>query len=123
MKKPMKAELKEILETQNWGFLQEYCPENPHDFCIDISMTIGILGQEGGEYFSAEVCSFDYFMQLKGQQKTFCKRDLIVVQKYDYQAIMGHIHHIIAMYDEPDWDSLAHQLNKHFLWEFDNYKL
>ncbi|WP_147279719.1 Imm8 family immunity protein [Moraxella lacunata] len=118
----MKAEIKEILETENFGYLKDYYPENPNDFCINISMEIGIFGQEGTDYFYTSICSFDYLNQLKGQQKTFHQRELIIMEKYDYQAIMAHLNRIVTMYDENDWHTLANQLNKYFLWEFDDYR-
>lgn len=118
----MKAEIQEVLETENYGYLQDYYPENPEYFCICISMTIGVFGQEGADYFYTKICSFDYLKQLKGRQKNFHKRDLIIVEKYDYQNIMEHLNRIVTMYDEPDWHTLANQLNKYFWWEFDDYR-
>lgn len=118
----MKAEIKEILETENFGYLKDYYPENPNDFYINISMKIGIFGQEGLDYFYTNICSFDYLSKLKGQQKTFHQRDLIIMEKYDYQTIVAHLNRIVAMYDENDWHTLANQLNKYFLWEFDDYR-
>lgn len=118
----MKAELKQILETDHWEDLKDYCPENPNYFYVQINMSIGILGEKGADYFYTAVCSFDYFKRLKGKAKNYHQRELIVIESYDYQDIMERIHSIISKYDEPDWVSLAQQLNKYFLWEYDNYQ-
>ena len=118
----MKAQLKQIIEIENFDDLKHYQPDNPDYFTIDISMIIGEMAQDFGEIFYAQVCSFDWLSSLKGQQKTFHKRDLIVIERYDYQTIIDHINRIIAMYDEPSWDILANQLNKYFVWEFDDYQ-
>lgn len=118
----MKAQLKQILETQNFGDLKDYQPDNPNYFSVGISMLIGELGQDWAEIFYAQICSFDWFYDLKGQQKTFHTRDMIVVEHYDYQSIKNHLNRIISMYDEENWQSLANQLNKYFIWEFDDYQ-
>lgn len=118
----MKAQLKEILETQNFNDLKYYKPDNPNYFSVGVSMLIGEWGQEHGEIFYAQICSFDWFCVLKGKQKTFHARDMILVEHYDYQSIKNHLTCIVAMYDEADWQSLATQLNKHFVWEFDDYQ-
>lgn len=120
----MKAEIKEILETENYRYLQDYYPEDPPIFCICIciSMTIGIQGQKDGDYFTTQICSFAWFHQLVDDEKRLLNQNLIVVEYYDYSIIIEQLNHIIMKYDEPDWHSLAIQLNKHFMWEFDDYR-
>lgn len=117
----MKAELKDIMECDRYQSLKDYQPENPDYFCIGIVLLIGIKGKAGYDTFYGEVCSFEKFSQLKGRQKTYEKRDIILIERYDYQIICDHINNIITSYDEPDWHALANQLNKHFAWEYEGY--
>lgn len=117
----MKAEIKEILNRDNWLDLKDYQPDNLHYFHIDISMTIGIQGQKDGDYFTTQICSFAWFHQLVDDEKRLLNQNLIIVEYYDYSIIIEQLNHIIMKYDEPDWHSLAIQLNQHFDWEFDNY--
>jgi hypothetical protein len=117
----MKAELKNIDLNSDIAFVK-FRPEDPNSFGFYITATIGPVDFSGGDLFQILVCTDDWYGRMLSRGRLRDDRHLLVSAPYDTSAIREVIVDFINACNGDSWESLAQQLSKKTLWEFEDYK-
>jgi len=126
----MKAELKKFNVLGMDGEL--FYPDDTKYFGALLDLVIGPLNSEGGDNFSAIVCTPIWFadnvLNPKPIHETHERhshplfgRHHLFVQSFNERSIREAIEHFIAAQIADDWSSLALRLSRELAWEFEDY--
>jgi hypothetical protein len=105
----------DIPDVKSWE------PINKKLFNTCFELLIGPKDSEGEEIFSVEVCSHLWFQKNFNREPELIEKGFIVVDKYNYNDIVGLLLEICNSIEGSDWNDIGKQLSKYFYWEFDNY--
>jgi hypothetical protein len=113
----MKAVLKGM--SNDYVDLNEWHPEDLEDFSVDILLKIGGASSAGADNFDLVVCTPRWLSRFSdlGQWG----RGMLVVNRYDIDLIRARVTSCIDDCVGDDWPSIASQLSRFFLWEFEGY--
>ncbi len=104
--------------------IYEYVPLEKDFFGFDLSVEVGILGEEGQEIFNFFVASPKYltekYYKQKGEKAIF-GRHLIIAFEYDFHKIYALIDDYVKKLEESNWENLAGKINRIGHWEFEDY--
>ncbi|CAM3600882.1 immunity 8 family protein [Agrobacterium radiobacter] len=114
----MRAEIKSY--SMVGGELANYWPDDPTDFCVGMDVTVGVIGGEGGDIFSFEVCSPKWFHKNRVDKPTFA-RHVLFVNEYDEAAIKLAVQQLVNSVFGETWDEIATTLARYMFWEFEDY--
>lgn len=101
--------------------LDNYWPDDTSDFCIEMDVTVGVQGKEGGDIFSFEVCSPKWFQKNRAQHPAF-SRHILFVNEYDDCAIKETIGKLVSEASGETWDDITNILSRFMFWEFEDYE-
>lgn len=113
----MKAEIKSL--SMIGGELATYWPDEEDNFLIGIDIVIGPIEKDGGDVFSAQVCSPKWLIE-NYNEPIFC-RNLIILERYDEALITRNLERIVDEVERPTWRELAMYFARYFHWEFEDY--
>ncbi|WFR97613.1 Imm8 family immunity protein [Rhizobium tumorigenes] len=126
----MKAELKNFDIVGMNG--EWFSPDHTEYFGALLDLVIGPLDSEGGDNFSAIVCTPLWFADNVLSPKPIHEtheihsrplfgRHHLFVQSFDEHIIRETIEQFIAAQTGDDWRSLALRLSRELAWEFEDY--
>lgn len=117
----MKLEVKYFSSPDIFDF-EKFVPLHSNSFNFLLEFEVGILGKSGGDLFSVEVCTPNWFQEnINFSEITFCNKKLIVF-KYDINSIMNKIVDYISSINANSWEEAIAQISSIANWEFDNYR-
>jgi len=119
----MKAELKNIISFDIDEKLEQWKPFDKTDFEITLKLTIGIVGENGGDYFDVDIYSYKTYIKFFNKPNNTLEKGIIILEEYNYSNIKSEIIGIISKCENDNWLSIANCLSKKFNWEFENYSL
>jgi hypothetical protein len=115
------------LELKNIDFgaedLFSYRPEILDNFCIWLTLSIGATSRDGSTLFSVGICTSNWLKSQMTSQKIMPLRHLLLVEKYDYEAIKVAIIEIINNAQRETIEESYCVLAKSFAWEFEAYQV
>lgn len=115
-------ELKEIYSREIFVDMDKYIPEYEDFFEIELTLIIGIRGQDGGDIFYLNVCSPKWISELYKEQDYLSKRGYLVIEKYDFFHIKEVINKRLHFIFGSNWIEIVNKINLFAIWEFDNYQ-
>ncbi|WP_282295045.1 immunity 8 family protein [Stenotrophomonas sp. PS02289] len=114
----MKAVLKGM--TNDYFDLEEWEPEDPLDFSLDLLLRIGGSNSSGADNFDLVVCTPKWLARYS--DAGMWGRGMLVINHYDADLIRSKVVEYIDACSGEDWMSTASRLSRVFLWEFEGYK-
>ena len=114
----MKAELKTL--GNDLSDLDFYSQEEPDNFNMSLTLTIGPVGEAGSNYFYVRVCTPEWLC--KHQWLPELMRHTLLVRKYDLDEITKTITDHIDRCEGEDWMEIAQKLSRVFAWEYEDYQ-
>ena len=130
----VRAELKSLFSADCPEGLEHYTPDDPADFAISLQAFIGSTDDDRVDSFDVLVCTPAWLAQhmsdprLRASQPrawtwlqpgiTF-GRNLLVVERWDYELLRDTLSRLCASFQGPDWGSLASRIDKYLPWEYD----
>lgn len=118
----MFPELKEIYSREIFTELDKYYPEDEDFFELELTLVVGVKGQDGGDIFYLNVCSPRWMSLLYKNQEKLPRQGYLVIEKYDIFNIKKAINEKLATISGSNWLEIAKKINLFAIWEFDNYK-
>lgn len=101
--------------------LENFVPDNPECFSIEIQVEVGIQGQVGAEIFSFNVCTASWLASEYGDEIVFL-RHVILVPFYNYEMLKTRIEKLLRSIHAETWNEYAGKLSRYGFWEFEDYK-
>ncbi|WP_175196003.1 Imm8 family immunity protein [Achromobacter deleyi] len=99
--------------------LDSFVPDNPKDFCLWLDLSIGFLGEDGGNLFQVGICTPIWLAHQVAIQQIVVPRNLLVVDEFCFDLIKKKIEEIISQSTRDSGaDSMA-ALSRYFSWEFE----
>ena len=98
--------------------LDEWSPANEIDFECDITIEVGLDGDDGTMLFYLKVSSIERIQSI--QSNCFLSKRLIV-RKYNSKIIFEYITNIMNLNNFSSWDDAKEYLDYHFSNEYFNY--
>jgi hypothetical protein len=116
----MRAELKDIAST-GVEPLETFEPEDPTQFLLWVTLSIGLQGVDAADNFQALICSTRQLAALVGQSGVVVGQPLIVAETWDFPLIKQRIEDYCAACEGEEWEDILPMLTRLGLWEFENY--
>ncbi len=118
----MKAELKSINSIDIIGPLENYTPDDPKNFSLNVRLMIGPKGENGEESFDTIVCTRKWIEVESQRNEAFNNKYHLIVSEYNYDELINSIRSTIDELEADDWEGLAIKLDKLGYWEFKDYQ-
>jgi len=114
----MKAFVKNISSDE--FDLEVYEPEDPYKFCLTLRIQIGLDTTNGADDFDLTIYTPKWLEEVIFEAEW--GRGTLIVKNFNFFYIKKFINDYVLSCEGDNWDGIAMQLNKVFVWEFDNYK-
>ncbi len=101
--------------------MQSESPENRESFCILVQAMIGPKGESGEESFDFTVCTPAWLQRFLSENAFMFGMYLLLVERYDYNAILQAISSICKTTSGSSWAEVAEQVGRYGRWEFEDY--
>ena len=88
-------------------------------FCVNITATIGAVGERGGDDFNFEVCSPAWLRAELESDQVVSGQYRLVMAEFDFPALERFVAQRVGQTEGPDWDSIATKLSAWSRWEFE----
>jgi len=87
------------LRTVGGGFaeLEEFKPEDPSNFEIDLEIFVGFEASPGEERFDLTVCTPHWILELLKEDDPMMGHGIIIVSNYSYPQIVEYIKSYVKM--------------------------
>lgn len=95
-------------------------PENVENFSLSFRVRIGLESTRGADDFEVCICTPNWLND--NIWDASWGRGLLIVKKYDFLTIKKLIHEYVSRCEGESWEAIVAQLDRVFLWEFDDYK-
>lgn len=118
----MKAKIKEIYSVELTCSLEEYWPNDMHNFGFTLRLIVGADGVDGGESFDLLVCTPDWIKHQYASEGCVFGRHMLIVFEYELSIILKKIESYIANCVGHDWSEIARKISEVAAWEFDDYQ-
>jgi hypothetical protein len=102
--------------------LTAYSPADPAKFSILVQAMIGPQGGDGEESFDVQVCTPRWLEADHNGGDIISGRHMLIVLKFDYDALKRYFEHAAASVTGADWDEVAQKLSRIGKWEFEDYQ-
>jgi hypothetical protein len=116
----MRAELKD-LSSLGVEPLESFAPEDPTQFSLWVTLSIGVEGLDAADDFQALICSSRTLSEMVAQRGVLVGQPLIVVQEWDFPLIKQRIEDYCAACQGEEWEDILPMLTRLGLWEFEDY--
>lgn len=115
------AELKALysLEIDN---LEQYKPDPPDIFLIQLRAIVGPKGAPGEESFDIKVCTPGWLADMCEIEGFMIGRHYLVVASYDFPALKRIIAMLIESCSGTSWQEVAQKIARIGYWEFEDYQ-
>ncbi|MGE8494767.1 immunity 8 family protein [Comamonas sp.] len=100
--------------------LDRFIPENPRNFCLWLTLSIGPKDSDGSHLFQVGVCTVTWLSHKLAAEHVFSLKSMILVEEFDFQFIKKKIVGIVASSQRSSWDESVQALSRYFSWEFEN---
>jgi hypothetical protein len=100
--------------------LDRFIPENPRNFCLWLTLSIGLKDSDGSHLFQVGVCTVAWLSHKISAEHIFSLRNMILVEEFDFQLIKKKLFEIVADSQRSSWDESVQTLSRYFSWEFEN---
>lgn len=101
--------------------LRSWQPDDPTSFAETISLDIGERRNGGADTFSIRVATPKGLMALEAQEGVVATRPLLVVDRYDLEALMQWLTRTVERCARDAWTESVAELRRYFAWEYDDY--
>jgi len=100
----------------------EWTPPDPYDVYFDLSLNIGLKGEEAADIFQI-VVSTPQGMQGKARpgSNIIDDRSTLIVERYDREEVRRHLEEVVAKCDSDSQIEWQWKLQRYFRWEYEDY--
>lgn len=111
-----------IIKGINFGDvnLDYFIPENPRNFCLWLTLSIGPEDLDGSHLFQVGLCTVTWLSHKLSAEHIFSLKNMILVEEFDFQFIKKKLFEIVTDSQRPSWDESTQVLSRYFSWEFEN---
>jgi len=114
----MRAHLKR-LSSPDVADLRIFRPRDPANFAVVLDARIGVEGLDEGDNFRMLLCTPIWLMENHNLTDVVVGHQLLIVFRYDFEAIVRRLLDYCQRCEGPDWYSIARQLHALGRWEFE----
>jgi hypothetical protein len=107
------------LEVDN---LEQYAPDAPDRFLLQIRAIVGPKGAPGEESFDIRVCTPAWLADVCEAEGFVVGRHYVVVAKYDFAALKSVVTKLIESCSGNSWQEVAQKVARIGYWEFEDYQ-
>ena len=94
-------------------------PETEDDFWVSICVSVGPEEELGADFFYFYVASPKNLLRTVEQNEVLAGRGLLILNKFDLNAIKEKIDDLLLECSRPTWKEVAMALNRYGIWEYD----
>ena len=116
----MRAELKDM-SSLGVEPLESFTPDDPTQFSLWVTLSIGVQGFDAADNFQALICSTHNLMDIVRQSGALVGQPLIVAETWNLPLIKQRIEDYCAACQGEEWEDILPMLTRLGLWEFENY--
>lgn len=116
----MKAQIRR-LHSPDVADFESHTPERHDDFSILVQVLAGPEGADGEESFDIEVTTPKHIARRIRDTGLVQGRHLLIVDSFDWRAIVQWIERAVSRCDGSTWDEVAVKLSRVGRWEFEDY--
>lgn len=101
---------------------ENFQPEIPYNFCIQIELRIRFDDEDGGHDYSIKVCTptwLDHNIQNEG---IVSGRHMLIVNEFNHIEIGNYINSVLIKSIKLDRVETFRILSRYFFWEYEDYK-
>lgn len=115
------AEVKGLysLEVDN---LEQYTPDTPDVFLLQVRAIVGPRGAPGEESFDIKVCTPGWLADMCEIEDFVVGRHYLIVARYDFVALKRNIVRLIESCSGNSWQEVAQKVARIGYWEFEDYQ-
>lgn len=103
------------------GEAESFASIDPEYFGVMVAASIGVRGQEGGDWFYFLVRSPRFLADEVAREGHVFARNYLVLPRYNLTAIRRAISALCESIEGPDWETVARRIGRYGLWEFDEF--
>ena len=111
---PMRAELRSLDY-----FESDLSSIEGEAFCINVTATIGAVGERGGDDFTLEVCSPAWLQAELESDQVVSGQYRLIMEEFDFPLLERFVAKRVGQTEGPDWLSVAKKLAAWSCWEFE----
>lgn len=104
------------------GSLASFRPEDPEEFRLGVTASIGPADGDGAELFQFEVCSPTAMRSETGEKGYAFVRHVLLVERWDAELVESAIRDLCQRVSGDTWSQVAERLARHGYWEFEDYQ-
>jgi hypothetical protein len=116
----MLSQVRNIMSTEIFD-LENYRPDDYENFSFLLTVTVGAIGETGGDLFNIDVCTPKWLLDHQYDDVIIGKGKLIVF-RCDMKMILARIRRLFEGCSGKDWNEIAIKLSRIGDWEFEDYK-
>jgi Immunity protein 8 len=116
----MLSEVRNIMSTEIFD-LENYRPDDHENFSFSLTITVGPLGEAGGDLFDIDVCTPKWLLARQDDDIVLGKGK-IIVYRCDMKMILKRVSALFEGCIGKDWNDIAIKLSRVGHWEFENYQ-
>lgn len=107
-----------------WGHpnLRTWEPDDPSTIADIVTLDIGLKDKKGADSFTLRVATPAGLDQLEDQDGIIATRPLLVMRRYDYDALWAWLERTVASCEADSWTACVESLRRYFGWEYEDYK-
>lgn len=92
-------------------------------FHITVTATIGIVGEEGADYFTFDVCSPAWLQSELESEPVVSGQYMVIMAEFDFPVLKRFVDKKVSRTEGVDWHSIVQELKVWSRWEFDGMTL
>ena len=105
--------------------LESYWPDNEECFCLSITVSIGIKGEDGAVNYNLMVCTPDWLKNKIKASSVEWGRHKLIINKFDPGLIKGAVeeklYFLLEKFPNDDGMAFSEKLGRYAHWEFEDY--
>jgi len=109
-------------------YLSDHKPDSLEFFSLWITVTVGLVGQDGGSLYQLHVCTPDwikYALQYEADDASLWGRHMLIVEKFDADKIEilieKKVEEISMTFPDDEPVELSKKVGRYAHWEFEDY--
>jgi Immunity protein 8 len=102
--------------------LNTYTPQTPHNFCVWLTLAIGLEDEESSDLFQVGICTNSWLAHQLSIKSAYVLRHMILVESFDFELIKKTVSEIIENAERPTWEQSVPILSRYFAWEYEDYQ-
>ena len=116
----MKIEIKSYTSPDIIDF-KHFVPDDKKSFFFLLELEIGIVGKEGADLFSFEVCTPKWLLENHQPYDIVFGRHKLIVFEYDIENIINTISRYLNSTTFISWEDATSKIAKIAHWEYEDY--